>query len=242
MEIVEVLGFRLIKDDLSIVPLNQKVLINTMSPNSYGLSVKDPVMHEALIKSDFLVLDGLYFGLAPLLLNGKLVKRFAGWDCFRYFSERINEKAGKVFFLGSTEDTLLKMKLKYAKEYPNVKVGTLSPPFKESFSEEDLITMHSRINEFEPDVVFVGMTAPKQEKWGFLNKEFINTHIICTIGNVFDWYAGNTKRPGRLWQKIGLEWLVRIFVRPEVFKRNIGNQMLFFWHLFLMIIKLKKHD
>jgi N-acetylglucosaminyldiphosphoundecaprenol N-acetyl-beta-D-mannosaminyltransferase len=240
MEIVTLLGFRLIKNDLSIIPLDKRVLINTMSPNSYGLSVKDPIMHEALVESDFLVLDGLYFGLAPLLLKGQLVKRFAGFDCFRYFSSKINEKHGKVFFLGSSNETLVKIREKYRNEFPNVQVDSFSPPYRESFSGDELEIMRNRINTFEPDVVFVGMTAPKQEKWGYQNKEYLNTHLICTVGNVFDWYAGNSKRPGKFWQKAGLEWLVRIFYRPEVFKRNIGNQMLFFWHLILFVLKIKK--
>jgi N-acetylglucosaminyldiphosphoundecaprenol N-acetyl-beta-D-mannosaminyltransferase len=102
--------------------------------------------------------------------------------------------------------------------------------------------MRQHINRFAPDVLFVGMTAPKQEKWGYQNKQYLNTHVIVTIGNVFDWYAGNSKRPGPIWQKMGLEWLVRIFYRPEILKRNLSNQMLFFWHLILFVLKLKKHD
>jgi len=242
MDIVESLGFKLIKNDLSIVPLDKRVLINTMSPNSYGISVKDPQMRDALTNADYLVLDGLYFGLAPLLLKGQLVKRFAGWDCFRYFSEKINAKHGKVFFLGSSEDTLARIKAKYSSEYPHILTETFSPPFRESFSTEDNEEMRRKINIFQPDLVFVGMTAPKQEKWGYQNKEYLNTHIICAIGNVFDWYAGNSKRPGIFWQKTGLEWLVRIFYRPEVFKRNIQNQMVFFGHLVLYVLKIKKYD
>ena len=68
----------------------------------------------------------------------------------------------------------------------------------------------------------------------------LNAGLSISVGNVFDWYAGNSKRPGSFWQKMGLEWLVRIFLRPEVFKRNIGNQMLFFGHLFLRILRIKK--
>jgi N-acetylglucosaminyldiphosphoundecaprenol N-acetyl-beta-D-mannosaminyltransferase len=242
MDIVESLGFRLIKNDLSIVPLDKRVLINTISPNSYGIAVRDPLMHESLANADYLVLDGMYFGFAPLLLNGQYVKRFAGWDCFRYFSAKMNEKHGKVFFLGSTDETLALIRAKYKSEYPDITVETYSPPFRDVFTDEDLQKMRLVINEFSPDVIFVGLTAPKQEKWGYQNKEFLNVHVIVAIGNVFDWYAGNAKRPGVFWQKAGLEWLVRIFYRPEVFRRNIGNQLLFFWHLLLYVLKIKKHD
>ncbi len=242
MEVIESLGFRIIKDKLSGIPLNDKILINTISPNSYGLAVRDPEMHQALKGSDFLVLDGLYFGLASMLLDGKKISRIAGWDCFQYFSEKINTIKGKVFFVGSTPETLAAIKIRYLSEYPDIQVESFSPPFRERFSEEDLLEMRQNINRFAPDVLFVGMTAPKQEKWGYQNKQYLDTHVIVTIGNVFDWYAGNSKRPGPFWQKMGLEWLVRIFYRPEILKRNLSNQMLFFWHLFLFVLKLKKHD
>jgi len=242
MDTVKIWGYNLIKETLDVVPFNSKVLVNTVSPNSYGIATKDKRMDKALRNSDFLVLDGLYFGLAPLIFRGEKIKRIAGWDCFTYFSKKVDEKNGKVFFLGSSENVLSKIKSRFTSEYPNTKVECYSPPFKAEFSKEDNIKMHQAINSFQPDVLFVGLTAPKQEKWGSENKEFINVHVISTIGNVFDWYAGTAVRPGVFWQKIGLEWLIRIFYRPQIFLRNIGNQMIFFWHLFLVLIKVKKND
>ena len=158
------------------------------------------------------------------------------------FRNELEKIGGSVFFLGSTSETLQKIKQKYNKEFPHVSVGTYSPPFEDNYSEEDNHKIIDSINAFQPDVLFVGMTAPKQEIWSYHNKKKINAKIISTIGNVFDWYAGNTKRPGIFWQKIGLEWFVRIFYRPEIFKRNIGNQMIFFWHLLLSIMGFKKYD
>lgn len=242
MDTVKIWGYNLIKESLDVVPFNSKVLVNTISPNSYGLASNDKRMEKALKNSDFLVLDGLYFGLAPLIFKRKKIKRIAGWDCFTYFSKKTNEDKGKVFFLGSSEDTLNKITKRFVSEYPNIKVDSYSPPFKPEFTKEDNNRMHNAINAFRPDVLFVGLTAPKQEKWSYENKEFINVHVISTIGNVFDWYAGNSTRPGIFWQKIGLEWLIRIFYRPQIFIRNIKNQMIFFWHLFLVLIKLKKND
>lgn len=61
-----------------------------------------------------------------------------------------------------------------------------------------------------------------------------------TIGNVFDWYAGNSKRPAKIWIDLRLEWLVRIFLRPEIFKRNTGNQLKFLRDLFLHITYIKR--
>lgn len=242
MPIVNLWNFPVFKGDLDEIEYkNQKnFVINTISPNSYGLACKNPKMKEALQKSDILILDGLYFGWVSLFKRGIKINRITGWDAFMYFSKKLNEDRGKAFFLGSSDETLSKIKERLSKEYPDIKVGTYSPPYKSGFSEEDNQAMYDAINALQPDVVFVGMTAPKQEIWAYQNKHFLNTKIICSIGNVFDWYAGNSVRPALFWQKIGMEWLIRIFLRPEIFKRNISNQMLFFWHLFLDMLHLKK--
>ena len=233
-------NYTLVKNSLDFIPLDSKVLINTISPNSYGLSVHDKLMDEALKGSDFLILDGVYFGLLPLLKCRQRIKRITGWDSFQYFSQKMHEKKGKVFFLGSSDITLQKIKERYRHDFPDVAIEAYSPPFKAEFTAEDNQAIHQVINNFKPDVLFVGMTAPKQEKWAYQNKEFLDVHVITTIGNVFDWYAGNTQRPCVFWQKIGMEWLVRIFLRPEIFKRNIKNQLIFFRDLLLDITKIKK--
>lgn len=242
MPIVNCWNYPLFKGDLSEIKFETQdhFLINTISPNSYGLSVKSPQAKESLQKSDMLILDGLYFGWVALFKKGIRINRIAGWDAFQFFSHQLNINYGRVFFLGSTKITLQKIEKRYNIEFPNIEVGIYSPPFKGVFSQDDNYKMYEAVNSFKPDVVFIGMTAPKQEVWSYLNKKHLNTHVICTIGNVFDWYAGNSNRPSVFWQKIGMEWLVRIFLRPEIFKRNIGNQMIFFWHLFLNIIHLKK--
>ena len=215
-------------------------MINTFSPNSYGVALKDKRFEKALRGTDLLVLDGIGVALASVFLNGKNIKKVAGQDCFDYFIDQVNQKSGKCFFFGSSEKTLQKIKERIAIEYPNVTVGYYSPPFKEEFSEEDNIAARKMINDFAPDVLFVGLTAPKQEKWAYENKDYLNVPVISTIGNVFDWYAGNSKRPAKIWINLRLEWLVRIFLRPEIFKRNTGNQMKFVRDFLLVFFKLKK--
>jgi N-acetylglucosaminyldiphosphoundecaprenol N-acetyl-beta-D-mannosaminyltransferase len=99
--------------------------------------------------------------------------------------------------------------------------------------------MVSVINKFQPDVLFIGLTAPKQEKWGYKYKNLVNAKLICCIGAVFDWYAGKEKIIAPIWWKLRLAWLIRSINRPEIFKRypSVG---IFFCHLFLAIIRVKK--
>lgn len=244
MKIIQTLGFNVFSDDLSVIPLHSNVcrVINTISPNSYGVSTKDEEFKYALKHTDYLVLDGVYFAFASLLLQGKNIKRNQGPDVFYHFMNRLNSQNGKAFFLGSSENTLSKIKEHAAKDFPNITLETFSPPFKKEFSDEDNKLMVDKINVFQPDILFVGMTCPKQEKWAIRHVNELNAGLVICIGNVFDWFAGTQKAIHPIWFKLRLGWFIRIFLRPEVFRRNIGNQMLFFWHVILIFLKLKKYD
>ena len=169
----------------------------------------------------------------------KRVKKISGTDCFYHFLDRANKIKGRVFFLGSGIDTLEKIEKRSKTEYPSINTAVYSPPFKDVFSTEDNEKMINAINKFKPDILFVAMTAPKQEKWAYFNKEKVDAKIICTVGNVFDWYAGNQKQPEKIWVKLGLEWFIRTIRRPEILKRY-PNVLYFFWILFLNIIRVRK--
>jgi N-acetylglucosaminyldiphosphoundecaprenol N-acetyl-beta-D-mannosaminyltransferase len=244
LSFVETIGFKVFSDDLSKIPINSRKcrVINTVSPNSYGISTRDAAFKNALKNTDYLVLDGVYFAVSSMLLQGRNIKRNQGPDVFYHFINRLNEKGGKVFFLGSTENTLKKIRERAGAEYPNLIVETYSPPFKPDFSEEDNREMVTKINNFKPDILFVGMTCPKQEKWTIKHRKELKANLVIAIGNVFDWFAGTQKSIHPVWFKLRIGWLVRIFIRPEIFRRNIGNQMLFFWHVILIFLKLKSYD
>jgi bacterial polymer biosynthesis proteins, WecB/TagA/CpsF family len=244
MKVIQTLGFNVFSDDLSVIPVHSDGcrVLNTISPNSYGVSTKDAEFKNALKQTDYLVLDGVYFAFASLLLQGKNIKRNQGPDVFYHFMNRLNSQNGKAFFLGSSESTLSKIKEHAVKDFPNIILETFSPPFKKEFSEEDNKLMVDKINAFQPDILFVGMTCPKQEKWAIKHEKQLNAGLVICIGNVFDWFAGTQKAIPPIWFKLRLGWFIRIFLRPEVFRRNIGNQMLFFWHVILIFLKLKKYD
>lgn len=240
---VEVIGYKVFSDNLSKIKIESLVnaqVINTISPNSYGIATKDNEFRIALQKSDYLVLDGVYFAFASVLIKGKNIKKNQGPDVFDHFMYRLNINKGKAFFLGSTDETLKLIKEKASKEYPNIRLETFSPPFKSVFSQQDNEAMINSIKDFNPNVLFVGMTCPKQEKWAIQHRDRLPNCLVICIGNVFDWYAGTQKRIHPFWFKIRMAWLIRIFLRPEIFRRNIGNQMLFFYHAVLIFIKIKK--
>jgi N-acetylglucosaminyldiphosphoundecaprenol N-acetyl-beta-D-mannosaminyltransferase len=234
-----VLGLKIFNSRLNDISLSQKNIINTISPTSYTMALNDPIFFNALKESDILLLDGQYFALAPLLLNGKIVRKQSGTDCFYHVMNAANIHGWKVFFLGSLENTLSKIKQRTNSDYPNIKVEAYSPPFKKEFTNRDNKSMIDKINSFNPDILLVGMTAPKQEKWVFQNKEKINARIICSIGAVFDWYAGNQKQPEKIWVNLGLEWFIRTIRRPEILKRYPAV-LKFFWILMLNVMRIRR--
>ncbi len=220
------------RSDLSSLP-DGKLLINTINAHSYNTSQKDLLFQKALLNSGALIPDGISVVLAFRLLRGEKIERIAGWDLFQYEMNRLNTKGGTCFFLGSSEKTLALIKENAKREFPYIKVETYSPPYKCEFTENDNLQMITAVNKAKPDLLWIGMTAPKQEKWAYTHlKELdINCHI-GTIGAVFDFYAGTVKRAPIWWQKHGLEWLYRLIKEPQrMWRRYIIGNALFIWNI-----------
>ncbi len=206
--------------------INQpKALINTLNAHSFNNVQEDEDFQAAIQSSDVLLPDGISVVWAMRLLTGTKLKKIAGADLFIYEMERINAIGGKCFFLGSSEETLQKIQKKAAREYPNVQVYSYSPPYKPEFSENENKLMIDAVNAVEPDVLFVGMTAPKQEKWAYKHFNQLSVGHVCCIGGVFDFYAGTIKRAPNWMIQLGLEWSYRLIREPRRMWRRylIGN-------------------
>lgn len=238
---VTAMGYSVFNEDLSLISMKRPCsTIQTISPISYGNATRDQVYCDAMQQADWLCLDGVYFGLASLILHGKSMKPNQGPDIFYHLMERLQEQKGRVFFLGASPKTLEKMTERTHRDYPDITVASYSPPFKPEFTDEDNDAMIEAVNAFRPDVVFLGMTAPKQEKWGFLHRDRLDTGLVAAVGGVFDWYAGNRKEIHPFWWKIYMAWLIRTIDRPELLKRY-PQIALFFWHLLLARIGIRRH-
>ncbi len=174
--------------------------------------------------------------LASKFLGGSIHRRITGSDVFSELNLVLNKKGGyRYFFLGATENTLNALQKRFSLDYPNIVfAGAYSPPYKPAFNDDDNQLMINAINAVSPDVLWVGMTAPKQEKWILQNREKLNVKFIGAIGAVFDFYVGTVKRSPVFFQKVGLEWLPRLIQEPRrLFRRNFVSSPLFI----IMIVK-----
>lgn len=229
---IECMGYPVFNGILDHLPTSKKILISTINQYSYCIAEEDTHFKKTLMESDILLPDGIGIVVAARLLNNNKITKIAGADVHEYLLKKLDREKGSCFYLGSSEKTLEKIKARIAKEYPNIKLGTYSPPFKPKFSFDDNAQMLHAVNTFRPNVLFVGMTAPKQEKWSYDHKNALNAHIICSIGAVFDFYAGTVKRPNKIWINMGIEWLGRLLKEPKrMWKRYIYYGAIFGFYL-----------
>lgn len=231
------IDYKIFSASLTELPTSKKILINTINQYSFCIAEQDKDFKNALLNSDILLPDGVGVVLATKLLSGAIVKKIAGADIHLHYLEQLNKTGGKCFYLGASNTTLKKIKERIALEFPNIVVETYSPPFKPKFSIEEDKEMIGIVNNFKPDVVFVGMTAPKQEKWAFKNFDALNCQAICTIGAVFDFYAGTVNRPSKFWINLGLEWFVRLLKEPK----RMWRRYVYYGPVFLYKIFKKKY-
>lgn len=257
MSLIRLKDIRLVESraELANIPPG-KILINTINAHSYNVARKDAFFVEALSEGDYLIPDGMSIVKACRWLHARSQpkERIAGADLFEFEMSRLNQecskegqntntaknngdtegqKSGIVMFMGSSEKTLAKIVEKAAKVYPNLKVVTYSPPYKPEFSDEDSKAIVNAINSANPDLLWIGMTAPKQEKWTYSHWNELNIHChVGTIGAVFDFFAGNTKRAPLWWQQHSLEWLYRLTKEPRrMWRRYIIGNTVFLWHM-----------
>ncbi|WP_194774679.1 WecB/TagA/CpsF family glycosyltransferase [Pararhodonellum marinum] len=228
--------YRIFTGNLKQLPRKEKLVINTINQYSHCLAEEDSEFKKALQKSDVLLPDGVGIVLSTKILTGQSIQKVAGADLHEHFLKSLNESGGKCFYLGSSEPTLQKIKERLNKEYPNIQMESYSPPFKDKFNDLENAIMINKVNLYRPDVLFVGMTAPKQEKWVANFKEHLDAKVICSIGAVFDFYAGTIQRPHPIWVNLGLEWFVRLVKEPK----RLWRRYLVFGPVFISRIASEK--
>lgn len=202
------------------------------NPHSLVVASRDASFQSALQQSDLLIPDGAGIALASRSLYATTLNRVAGFEFFYELTKTLDKSGGaRYFFLGSSDNVLHRIVTRLNCEFPSITVcGTLSPPFATEFSDTENKSIVSAINASKPDVLWVGMTAPKQEKWIYQNREILKIPFTGAIGAVFDFYAGTKKRSSDFWQALGLEWFPRFLREPRrLWERNMKSTPIFLY-------------
>jgi N-acetylglucosaminyldiphosphoundecaprenol N-acetyl-beta-D-mannosaminyltransferase len=217
------------------------VVFACANPHSLVTAQEDAAFKAALNNASLVVADGVGVTLMAKIADVKVGPRITGTDYFLSVMHALEKHgATSVFFFGSTPQVLARISARMEREYPNVRLcGILSPPF-DRWSNEANWAMLENINGANPDVLWVGMTAPKQEKWVEENRQRIRATVIASIGAVFDFYAETNPRAPRWMCKLGIEWLYRFAREPRrMWRRTLVSAPKFvalvFWRHVLRI-------
>ena len=199
-----------------------------VNAHSAEVANRDDEFMDALKGADLLVADGAGVVLASMILGGRIRERATGPDLFLAVSEALDRAGGKsVFYLGGTTDTLERIRRRHAAQFPNLAVaGLYAPPYQTRFSEEELGAMAEIVGRASPDVLWVGLGAPKQEKLILALRDRLRVPLCGPIGAMFDYFAGNVAMPPAWVERAGLHWLYRLLKNPgRLWRRNLDSPL-----------------
>lgn len=187
--------------------------------------------------------DGMPTVWIGKLYGHKYMSRVYGPDLMLEIMRRSVEKEYTHFFYGGKKGVSDLLKERLFSQFPGLKiVGTFSPPFR-AMTEEEENNLTNLIEKLAPDIIWVGLSTPKQEKWMATHIENLNTKIMVGSGAAFDFHAGLLRQAPRWMQRMSLEWLFRLYIEPRrLWKRYLINNPLFIWNFTLQFMKIKKYE
>lgn len=156
-------------------------------------------------------------------------ERVAGPDLMAEVFRESEKKGYRHYFYGSTPETLEALQMKLLEKYPRLVIaGAQAPPFRKLTEAEDEESV-AMINQTAPDIVWVGLGAPKQEQWMYAHQERVEA-LMIGVGAGFDFHAGTVKRAPKWVQRIGMEWFFRLCQDPKrLWKRYLATNWKFLW-------------
>ena len=177
---------------------------------------EDPELREAVLNSSLTVPDGQPLVWAMNALGGDLEDRVYGPELMARYCERAATTGARMYLYGGrNQGALVQLALNLRKRFPGVKiVGGYSPPFRD-LSEEEEDAIIAEMNACKPDVVWVGVGAPKQEKWMAAMRDRLDAPVLVGVGAAFDFHAGLVPQAPEWMQSAGLEWLFRMAQEPR---------------------------
>ncbi|MDO8340668.1 MAG: WecB/TagA/CpsF family glycosyltransferase [Candidatus Woesebacteria bacterium] len=206
----------------------------TPNPEITLMARKDWLLKKTIAKSDLSIPDGIGLKFAFKFLYGEDLNIIKGRELFMDIIKIADEKGLRVYFLGGFKDEAEKAKQELIKVYKNIKIQANSAPKYgnngQPATEKDR-NLHksliSKIKMFEPDLIFVGLSAPKQEKWIFRNFFRLDATGAMAVGGTFNYISKTLPFPPKWMEKLGFEWLWRLILEPKRLKRIINAVIVF---------------
>lgn len=199
------------------IETSTKAFIVTANPEivMYAKSDKE---YEGIVKeATYVTPDGIGVIIGSKIIGRPIQERLPGFDFMGKLLELSNEKGYRVYFLGAKEEVIRTATNNIQEKFPNITIAGYHNGF---FDWNDHELLHD-IKERKPDIIFVGLGFPRQEKWIAQNMSFFEKGIFIGVGGSFDVWAGTVKRAPLIWQKMNLEWLYRLVKQPSRWRRML---------------------
>jgi N-acetylglucosaminyldiphosphoundecaprenol N-acetyl-beta-D-mannosaminyltransferase len=224
------------------IQIEQKAYVTVTGVHGIMESQNDDEVKHIHRAAGMCVPDGV-----PTVWIGKLyghsnISRVYGPDLMLEIMKRSKEKGYSHFFYGGKDGVAEMLRDRLVTRFPGLKVvGVLSPPFR-AMNKKEEIYFHNLIEELSPDIIWVGLSTPKQERWMAAHIGKLNTKVMIGVGAAFDFHTGLVRQAPKWMQRSGLEWLFRLCVEPRrLWKRYLKNNPLFMWHLALQALNIKRY-
>ncbi len=204
---------------------------------------EDPGFKAILNAADLVVPDGMPLVWLGRLHGHSLTRRVCGPELMLDFCEATARKGYRHFFYGGAPGVPDRLAERLAKCFPDLQVaGIYSPPFRPPTREEDESVV-ARINAASPDVLWVGLSTPKQERWMYEHRDRLRVPVVLGVGAAFDFNAGRKSRAPVWMREHGLEWLFRLIQEPRrLWRRYLLGGSQFLFYVGLELLGLKKFD
>jgi N-acetylglucosaminyldiphosphoundecaprenol N-acetyl-beta-D-mannosaminyltransferase len=182
--------------------------------------------------------DGMPAVWVGRLKGAKKIERCYGPNIFEKVLNELKGTNIKHYFCGGKEGVAEELKKVCEGKYDNHNVvGTFSPPFRE-MTDKELVDLSNKINNVKTDVVWIGLSTPRQEIFAYRLSKYTNVHLLCTVGAAFDFHTGRVKQAPEWIQKMGMEWFFRLLVEPRrLWKRYLEIVPFFILYNFIELVK-----
>ncbi|MEL6559314.1 MAG: WecB/TagA/CpsF family glycosyltransferase [Bacteroidota bacterium] len=230
-------------NEITNVPQKSFKIIGNANVKCMNLSVTSETYREFLHSCDIIFFDGVGVLLGARILGHK-VKFEHRMTCPDFLDTMLMELVKKdlsIYFLASTPKVIDKLNKKLVEKHPNLRFKAHHGYFEKEGKENTDVT--SDINQFQPDVLYIGFGMPLQEKWLSNNLNLLNCKVLLPLGACLDFYVGELYRGPKFLTDFGFEWLVRLFTEPRrLWRRYLIGNPLFVWRILMQKFHLTKYS
>lgn len=202
----------------SRIDQKKKTFVITANPEVVMTANENEDVMRYIHKATYICADGIGIVKAAKLLGQPIKERVTGYDTMMGLLQLGNQKKYKIYLLGAKNETVNKAVENIHRDFPNIEVVG----YHDGYFDWQKNTIAEEIRQLQPDIVFVALGVPRQEKWITEHLEEFSHGLFIGVGGSFDVIAGTVKRAPKFWQNIHLEWFYRLLKQPSRFGRMLS--------------------